>query len=88
MRFTRPMRWASAASSRRAVKKMSLALPGPTRWVRLRIADMRYPRPRRVAGTKKVESVEATRRSQLMATFTPPPTQYPRMHAIVGLENS
>ena len=35
-----------------------------------------------------VESVEATRRSQLMATLTPPPTQYPLTHAMVGLENS
>ncbi len=41
MRFTRPMRCASAASSRRAVKKMSFAWPGPTRSVRFFIAEKR-----------------------------------------------
>jgi hypothetical protein len=34
-----------------------------------------------VAGIEKVESAEAMRRSQLMATFTPPPMQNPRMQA-------
>src|SRR5690606_32130569 len=88
IRVTRPSDLASAASIRRAVKKRSLAAPGPIRSTRFFMAEYRYPRPRRAAGMEKTEFWDAMRMSQAMATLTPPPMQYPLMQARVGLGKS